>query len=116
MHTVLVVDDHEGFRSYARLFLGAHGFDVVGEAADGATAVAESVRLRPDVVLVDVQLPDVDGFEGTRRLLDQPDAPTVLLISTRDAADYGGRIATSGARGFLTKSRLTGAAIQELLR
>ena len=115
MHRVLVVDDHGGFRRYARVFLGESGLDVVGEAADGATAIAESRRLRPSVVLLDVQRPDIDGFEVARRLLAEPDGPAIILISTRDAADYGDRIRTSGARGFVTKSRLTAAAILELV-
>ena len=115
MHTVLVVDDHDGFRRYARVFLGASGLDVVGEAADGASAIAESRRLRPSVVLLDVQLPDIDGFEVARRLLAEPDGPAIILISTRDAADYGDRIRASGARGFVTKSRLTASAVLELV-
>jgi DNA-binding NarL/FixJ family response regulator len=115
MQRVLVVDDHEGFRSYARVFLAAHGFTVVGEAADGRTAVMEERRLRPDVILLDVQLPDDDGFEVARRLLSQPRPPAIVLISTREATDYGDRIAASGARGFIAKSRLTGAAVRELV-
>ena len=63
MPTVLVVDDHQGFRSRARLLLEADGYEVVGEAADGRSALAEARRLRPDLVLLDVQLPDLDGFE-----------------------------------------------------
>lgn len=115
MQRVLVVDDHEGFRTYARVFLAAQGFAVVGEAADGATAVIEERRLRPDIVLLDIQLPDGDGFEVAQRLLSQPRPPAVVLISTREAGDYGDRIATSGARGFIAKSRLTGAAVRELV-
>jgi DNA-binding NarL/FixJ family response regulator len=115
MHTVLVVDDHVGFRRYARVFLDASGLDVIGEAPDGASAIAESRRLRPSVVLLDVQLPDIDGFEVARRLLTEPDGPAIILISTRDAADYGDRIRTSGARGFVTKSRLTASAVLELI-
>jgi len=115
MHTVLVVDDHEGFRSFARTFLAGQGFDVVGEAADARSAVAETRRLCPDVVLLDVQLPDGDGFEVAERLLAQENPPAVVLISTREAADYGYRIAASGARGFILKSQLTGAAVRELM-
>jgi len=115
MQTVLVVDDHEGFRSFARAFLGREGFDVVGEAVDARSAVVEARRLQPDVVLLDIQLPDGDGFEVARRLAADPRPPAIVLISTRDAADYGDRIASSGARGFIPKSRLSGAAVRELL-
>ena len=115
MATVLVVDDHDGFRSFARTYLAANGFQVVGEASDGETALVEIRRLRPDIVLLDVQLPDMDGFDVSRRLAAGPDPPAVVLISSRDAADYGPGIALSGARGFLTKARLTGAALRELV-
>jgi DNA-binding NarL/FixJ family response regulator len=115
MQTVLVVDDHEGFRTYARAFLDREGFDVVGEAVDARSAVVEARRLQPDVVLLDIQLPDGDGFEVARRLAADPRPPAIVLISTRDAADYGDRIAASGARGFILKSRLSGAAVRELL-
>jgi DNA-binding NarL/FixJ family response regulator len=115
MHTVVVVDDHEGFRTFARAFLAAEGFEVLGEAEDARSAVAEVRRLRPDVVLLDVQLPDGDGFEVTRRLLRDARPPAIVLISTREAADYGDRIAACGARGFLLKSELTGPAVRALL-
>lgn len=115
MQTVLVVDDHEGFRAFARQFLSAQGFTVVGEAADGAAALEAAGRLRPDVVLLDVQLPDIDGFEVSRRLAAEQQAPRVVLVSTREAADYGSRIATSGAAGFLTKARLSGPAMRGVL-
>jgi len=115
MQSVLVVDDHEGFRSFARSFLSGEGFDVVGEAADARSAVVEARRLQPDVVLLDIQLPDGDGFEVARRLAAEPRPPAVVLISTRDAGDYGDRIASCGARGFIPKSRLSGAAVRELL-
>jgi DNA-binding NarL/FixJ family response regulator len=115
MQTVLVVDDHEGFRTYARVFLGTQGFDVVGEAVDGAAALEASSRLNPDVVLLDVQLPDIDGFEVSRRLTAGRDAPIVVLVSTREADDYGARIRECGARAFLTKSKLTASAVREVL-
>jgi two-component system nitrate/nitrite response regulator NarL len=116
MATVLVVDDHDGFRSFARSFLGANGFDVVGEAIDGASALSEARRLRPEIVLLDIQLPDMDGLDVARELLGEPAAPAIVLISSRDASDYGPSIAASGARGFLTKSGLTASAIRELVR
>jgi DNA-binding NarL/FixJ family response regulator len=113
--TVLVVDDHAEFRALARAVLEADGFDVVGEAADGAAAIAGAADLRPDVVLLDVQLPDIDGFEVARRLLaDDPGLP-VVLVSSRDRSQYGRLIEASGARGFVAKAELSGAALAGLL-
>ena len=114
--TVLVVDDHAGFRSRARMLLESEGYEVVGEAADGETALAEAGRLRPDVVLLDVQLPDVDGFEVAARMTENGEPAAIVLISSRDWSDSAELIARSGARGFLPKDRLSGAAVGELLR
>jgi len=114
--TVLIVDDHDGFRAFARDLLSMAGFDVVAEAADGHAALTQALRVRPAVVLLDVQLPDVDGFAVTRELLQGPAPPAVVLVSTRDAADYGRRIGTSGATGFITKSRLSGDTLRAILR
>ena len=113
--TVLVVDDHAGFRSRARLLLEADGYDVVGEAGDGATALSEAARLRPDVVLLDVQLPDQDGFDVAATLTGEDGAPAVVLTSSRDWSDSAELILRSGARGFLPKDRLSGAAVGDLL-
>jgi DNA-binding NarL/FixJ family response regulator len=113
--TLLIVDDHPGFRSLARRLLEAGGFDVVGEAANGQAAVAAVRQLRPDVVLLDIQLPDIDGFEVTARLADGEAGPVVVLTSTRDRADYGERVERSGARGFIPKAELSGAALRALL-
>ena len=109
--TLLIVDDHAGFRSLARRLLGSGGFEVVGEAADGRAAVAAARELRPDVVLLDIQLPDIDGFEVLARLRDGPAGPAVVLTSTRDRADYGERVDQSGASGFIPKAELSGAAL-----
>ena len=114
--TVLIVDDHDGFRESARELLEAEGFTVVGDAADGATAVAEAARLRPDVVLLDVQLPDVDGFVVAEELAVAPDPPRVVLISSREAAAYGPRMAAAPVCGFLAKRELSGAALAALVR
>jgi CheY-like chemotaxis protein len=114
--TVLIVDDHDGFRESARALLEAEGFAVVGDAADGAGAVAAAARLHPDVVLLDVQLPDVDGFAVAARLAAGPDPPRVVLISSREAAAYGPRIGTAPVRGFLAKRELSGAALAALVR
>jgi DNA-binding NarL/FixJ family response regulator len=113
--TVLVVDDHAGFRSRARMLLEADGYEVIGEAGDGATAVAEAARLRPDVVLLDVQLPDVDGFDVAAQMTEDGPAPAVVLTSSRDWSDSAELILRSGARGFVPKDQLSGAAVAELL-
>ena len=113
--TVLIVDDHEGFRTFARAILQSGGFDVVGEAADGASGIDRSRELRPDVVLLDIQLPDTDGFAVAERLLGDPEPPAVVLVSSRDASDYGPRISRSGARGFVAKVDLSGHTLRELI-
>jgi two-component system nitrate/nitrite response regulator NarL len=112
---VLVVDDHEGFRGVARVLLEGDGLEVVGEAADGAEAVAATERLAPDVVLLDVHLPDVDGFEVSVRLAGLPRPPVVVLTSSRPIADLRRRIGESPAAGFVPKHLLSGAAISRLV-
>jgi DNA-binding NarL/FixJ family response regulator len=113
--TVLIVDDHPSFRASARVLLEAEGFDVVGEAADGASGLAEAGRLRPEVVLLDVQLPDTDGFAVAGRLTNGGGGPAVILVSSRDSSDFGPLVTRSGARGFVPKAELSGERIQELL-
>jgi DNA-binding NarL/FixJ family response regulator len=113
--TVLLVDDHAGFRAQAHALLSAAGFDVVAEAEDAAGAVAAAATFRPQVVLLDIQLPDGSGFEVARAILEGDDPPIVILISSRDATDYGARIGRSGARGFISKAELSGAAIEALI-
>jgi DNA-binding NarL/FixJ family response regulator len=111
----LIVDDHEAFRAFARTLLASDGFQVAGDAADGESALSAVAELHPDVVLLDVNLPGIDGFEVARRLSAGPHAPEVILISTRDASDYAARIASSSARGFISKQDLSGEAVAELL-
>jgi len=113
--TVLIVDDHPSFRASARTLLEAEGFEVVGEAKDGAGAVSAAEALHPDLVLLDVQLPDLDGFEVADQLCRLDDPPAVVLTSSRDGADYGRCVECCGARGFVPKGELSGAAIAALL-
>jgi DNA-binding NarL/FixJ family response regulator len=113
--TLLIVDDHEAFRASAGALLAAEGFTVVGDAADGASALSAVDRLRPDVVLLDVQLPDVSGFDVARRLAAGAQRPLVVLISSREAGAYGERVAAAPARGFLAKHELSGAALAALV-
>jgi DNA-binding NarL/FixJ family response regulator len=113
--SVLIVDDHPSFRAVARRLLEAEGYEVVGEAIDGRTALEEAARLQPDLVLLDVQLPDIDGLAVASELSGRPDPPLVILISSRDASDYGPAIDESGARGFVQKGDLSGEAIAALL-
>ncbi len=112
---VLVVDDHASFRSIVRRVLVADGFTIVGEAAGGVEAIRASRDLCPDLVLLDVQLPDIDGFEVAASLATQVDPPAVVLVSSRSRADYGARIEDCGARGFIAKSELSGPAVRRLL-
>ena len=111
---MLVVDDHAGFRATARRMLEADGWQVVGEAADGASAIAEFGRLRPDVVLLDVVLPDHDGFVVAERLAGLAGAQ-VVLVSSRERAAYGDRVESSLAVGFIGKGELDGDALRRLL-
>jgi CheY-like chemotaxis protein len=111
---ILVVDDHRGFRVFARAMLERDGF-TVAEAATGAEAAEAARAVRPQLVLLDVQLPDTDGFEVARRLACQGDAPVIVLTSTREASDYGGLITTSAAAGFVPKDQLSGMVLQAFL-
>ena len=113
--TVLIVDDHPGFRSAARALLEADGFEVVGEAADGESGLAAAARLRPGLVLLDIQLPDLDGFAVAERLASSQSPPAVVLVSSRDRSAYRRRLADSPARGFVAKSDLSGAAVAALV-
>jgi DNA-binding NarL/FixJ family response regulator len=113
--TAYVVDDHPGFRGCAKRVLDEHGFTVVGEAENAAAALEDVRRLRPELALVDVYLPDMDGFELAERLaaLDQP--PVVVLTSSHDPAEVQPRVPGCGARGFIPKEMLSREAIEALL-
>lgn len=116
MTTVLIVDDHSSFRRSARALLELEGYDVVGEAADGASALSAAAALEPDLVLLDVQLPDIDGFTVASQLArGNGTLPSIVLTSSRDAVDYGPLIAESGATGFVPKSELSAEALETLI-
>jgi DNA-binding NarL/FixJ family response regulator len=113
--TVLIVDDHAGFRHAARALLEADGFDVIGESATGTEGLADIARLRPHVVLLDLGLPDLDGIEVAWRLHACPGGgPAVVLTSSRDASDYPPHFEHCGARGFIAKAELSGDALAML--
>jgi DNA-binding NarL/FixJ family response regulator len=111
----MIVDDNARFRVRARRRLEADGYVVVAEAADGASALETARRHRPNVVLLDIGLPDMSGLSVAEQLTSGPDSPAVVLTSTHDAADFGDRVARCGARGFVPKAELSGEAISALL-
>jgi two-component system nitrate/nitrite response regulator NarL len=111
---VLIVDDHADFRAFARALLDADGFEVVGEAHDGASALAAARSLKPSLVLLDVQLPDIDGFVVCEQLSGDDNAPAVVLTSSRDASSYRRRLGESSARGFISKAELSGQSLAGL--
>jgi DNA-binding NarL/FixJ family response regulator len=112
---VVIVDDHAVFRATARQLLSAEGFDVVGEAADAYSAVETVSRLRPEVLLLDVMLPGSDGFAVVEMLAVAGVLPQTVLISSRPASTFRGRLAMTPVRGFLNKADLSGAALEALL-
>jgi DNA-binding NarL/FixJ family response regulator len=102
---VLICDDQEAFRVAAREVVNAtHGFEVVGEAATGEDSVVAAGRLHPDLVLMDVQLPGIDGLEASRQIRAAHPEVAVLLLSTYDPEDFAARIARSGAIAFISKA------------
>ncbi|MFP3466210.1 response regulator transcription factor [Leifsonia sp. SIMBA_070] len=111
---VVIVDDHERFRTQVAELLRLELFTVVGDSATAAGGVELSRRLAPDVVLLDVGLPDASGFDIVRAM--HATGAVVVLTSSRTATDYGRRVADSGAEGFINKDELTGEAIRSLLR
>ena len=114
MSSVLIVDDHDTFRVLARAVLEASGYTVAGEAADGESALRTAAEVDPDIVLLDIQLPGIDGFAVAEQLARLPRPPAVVLVSTRDEDAYRDRLSRAHARGFVTKSELTGAAVAAL--
>ena len=114
MTTILIVDDDARFRSQARRLLEADGFVIVGEAVDGASGIAAAETLRPALVLVDVGLPDVNGFEVATAIAGRGSSE-VVLTSSRDARSYGRRVDDGPSLGFLPKEQVSGAAIRALV-
>lgn len=112
---ILIVDDHAAFRVGVRALLAVDGYDVIGEAADGRSALEAAAVLQPDIVLLDVRLPDMDGFEVTRALVARGSSAAVVLTSSSDDPLYPVRAAGSGARGFVAKHDVSGAALDRLL-
>lgn len=113
--TVLIVDDHERFRAIARRALEVDGWTVVAEADDGASGLRAAGEAHPDVVLLDVGLPDMSGLEVARQLHAATPDLAVVLVSTHDAGDYAELAAAHGARGFIPKAELSGDALSELV-
>jgi DNA-binding NarL/FixJ family response regulator len=113
--SILIVDDHSGFRACARELLEADGFEVVGEAGDAASGIAAARELHPDIVLLDVQLPDQNGIQASKEIGAQNGGTQIVLVSSRDVSDFAGALAESPARGFIAKSDLSGAALRKLI-
>lgn len=113
--SVLIVDDHPSFRASARRLLEGEGYEVIGEAADGPEALRAARELRPDVILLDVRLPGLDGFAVSRRLTGVADSPAVILISSREVDEWGKAVIEAGARGFISKADLSRRAMEALL-
>jgi DNA-binding NarL/FixJ family response regulator len=115
MPTLLIVDDHAPFRAEVRQLLESEGFSVIGDAADGRSALSTAARVHPDVVLIDIGLPDMDGFGVAERLANLRPPICVVLTSSRDGSIYGPRLRDTPAAGFLRKDELSGDAIRELM-
>jgi len=113
--SVLIVDDHAGFRARARRLLESEGWDVVGEAGGAAEALEAAAELDPEMILLDVHLPDGNGLDVAATLSEQERAPAIVLTSSHDASDFADRLRTTGACGFVAKDELSGEALAALL-
>ena len=117
MHSrVLIVDDHAGFRGEARTLLELAGYEVVGEAATARAASEAAARLKPDLVILDIGLPDRSGLDATAEIRAAAPGTAVILVSVRPATDYGRRLTDAGALGFISKADLSAAAIDRVIR
>jgi DNA-binding NarL/FixJ family response regulator len=112
---IVIVDDDASFLATVRLLLESEGFVVVGEARNGLDALAAVQALEPDIVLVDVTLPDIDGFQVVERLAEGGYASPVVLTSIRSAEDFGDLVQRSSAHGFITKAELSGEALAQIV-
>jgi DNA-binding NarL/FixJ family response regulator len=115
MTTILIVDDDPRFRAQARDVLSADGFVVIGEAVDGASGLEAAQALQPDFVLLDIGLPDIEGFEVAKALAVDGPPPWLVLTSSRDARAYGRRLTNGHSLGFIPKERISGPAIRALV-
>jgi DNA-binding NarL/FixJ family response regulator len=115
VRTIMIIDDDPRFRAQARDLLGADGFAVIGEAVDGASGLEIARTLRPDVVLLDIGLPDIDGFEVARSLAGLNPRPAVVLTSSRDARAYGRRLGNAWSLGFIPKEQVSGGVLSTML-
>jgi DNA-binding NarL/FixJ family response regulator len=115
MNTILIVDDDPRFRTQAAAVLEADGFVVIGEAVDGASGLLAVQSLRPDYVLLDIGLPDIEGFEVAQTLALTGPPPLVVLTSSRDAGAYGPRLIKGPSLGFIPKEEVSGSAIRALV-
>lgn len=111
--TIVIVDDHEPFRRSARGLLELDGYRVIGEAGNGADGMEVVERLRPDVVLLDIALPDTSGLDVTEYL--SGGAVRIVLVSSRDPIDLGARVGRCGAAGFIPKDELSGERLAAVL-
>ena len=113
--SILIVDDHPSFLATARYLLEAEGFDVVAVATDGESALRETVRASPEIVLLDISLPDMDGFEVASRLRAAGVSSTIVFTSSRDGYEFGSLVADSGGSGFIAKAELSGDSLRALV-
>lgn len=112
---LVIVDDDPTFLAAVRLLLESEGFEIVGEALTGLDGVAAAAENDPDLVLVDIGLPDIDGFEVAKRVAARDGAPPVVLTSIRSADDFATLVDDSPARGFVTKDDISGDALRAIL-
>jgi DNA-binding NarL/FixJ family response regulator len=111
--TAVIVDDHAAFRASAKTLLQDEGFQVIGEAEDGRSGLELAQALDPDLVLLDVALPDLSGLEVAERLAES--RSKIVLVSSRDPLDFGARFRRTSAAGFIPKDNLSAETLKELL-